>query len=67
MKKILKKFVSNERGDVVQYILVLAVVAVILAFSFPKVKEAIAKNTTKTMTNINGATTDDMDALSKTP
>lgn len=42
MKKFFKKFMKDERGDVVQYIIVLAVVAIILAFAFPAIRDTIA-------------------------
>lgn len=55
MKNLMKKFVAEERGDVVQYIIVLAVVAIILAFAFPKIKTAMSNGTTATMDNIDNA------------
>jgi Flp pilus assembly pilin Flp len=45
MKKFFKKFMTDERGDVVQYIIVLAVVAIILAFAFPAIRDKIATQT----------------------
>lgn len=55
MKNLMKKFVAEERGDVVQYIIVLAVVAIILAFAFPKIKTAMSTGTDATMDNMNKA------------
>lgn len=41
MKYIFKKFMSEKRGDVAQYILVLSVIVVIAAFSFIRVKTTV--------------------------
>lgn len=54
----LKTFVKEERGDVVQYIIVLAVIAIILAFAFPKIKEKMSSATSGTMNNMDSALTD---------
>lgn len=53
---------KEERGDVVQYIIVLAVVAIILAFAFPQIKEKIADGTDTTMTKMDCAFNTDMRA-----
>lgn len=57
---MLKKLLKNERGDVIQFILVLAVVAIILAFAFPKFKSAMSKGTTKSVDSMECAFADDM-------
>ena len=49
---MLKKILKNQRGDVIQFIIVLAVVAVIVAFAFPKFKAAMAQGTIKAVDNI---------------
>lgn len=41
---------GEKRGDVVQYIIVLAVIVVILIFAFPKIKGAM-KTATKSTTD----------------
>lgn len=41
MLKLFKKFVKEEEGSVVEYIIVLAVIAVILAMVFPSLREWI--------------------------
>lgn len=48
MKNLLTKFAKEENGDVVQYIIVLAVIVVILVFAFPKIKTMIGKSTKAT-------------------
>lgn len=58
MKKLFGKFMKEDRGDVVQYVIVLAVIAVILAFAFPKIKTMISDQTTKLQTDVGTATTD---------
>ncbi|GAB6443123.1 hypothetical protein bcgnr5390_14990 [Bacillus luti] len=35
---MLKTFISEERGDIVQYIIILALLAVVLAFAAPWLK-----------------------------
>lgn len=58
---MLKKLLKNERGDVIQFILVLAVVAIILAFAFPKFKTAMAKGTKETTKSMECAFKNDME------
>lgn len=41
MKNLFKKFLGEKRGDVVQYIIVLAVIVVILVFAFPIIKKSM--------------------------
>ncbi|WP_336770322.1 hypothetical protein [Bacillus bombysepticus] len=36
---MLKTFISEERGDIVQYIIILALLAVVLAFAAPWIKK----------------------------
>lgn len=48
MKNLFKKFMGEKRGDVVQYIIVLAVIVVILVFAFPKIKTAMQNATNST-------------------
>ncbi|QST02977.1 hypothetical protein IMZ31_20740 (plasmid) [Pontibacillus sp. ALD_SL1] len=55
MKNLLTKFMQEERGDVVQYIIVLAVIAIILAFAFPTIKDKMSDATAATETNMNEA------------
>lgn len=55
MKKFFKKFMKDERGDVVQYIIVLAVVAIILAFAFPAIRDTIAGQVDTTLDQVNSA------------
>jgi len=52
MKNLFKKFMGEKRGDVVQYIIVLAVIVVILIFAFPKIKDAMKTSTDKAMNDI---------------
>lgn len=60
MKKFFKRTMKEERGDVVQYIIVLAVVAIILAFAFPKIKSAMNDGTVNTVDKIGCAFDEDM-------
>ena len=53
MKNLLSKFMKEQRGDVVQYIIVLAVIAIILAFAFPKIRDKMGKATNDSMNNMN--------------
>lgn len=57
MLNLFKKFLKEERGDVVQYIIVLAVIAIILAFAFPQIKTKMEEAMTKTNANIDGTFT----------
>lgn len=52
MKNLFKKFMGEKRGDVVQYIIVLAVIVVILVFAFPKIKTAMGNATNNTQNGI---------------
>lgn len=56
--KNLNVFIKEENGDVVQYIIVLAVIAIILAFAFPKIKEKMSDATSGTMNDMDSALTD---------
>jgi len=58
MKNLFKKFMGEKRGDVVQYIIVLAVIVVILIFAFPKIKDAMKSSTDKAMTDIGKTNSD---------
>jgi len=53
MKNLMSKFLKEERGDVVQYVIVLAVVAIILAFALPRLRDKMAGATNNTLDNIN--------------
>lgn len=55
MKNLFNKFMTDERGDVVQYIIVLAVVAIILAFAFPAIRDKLAQQTDDTMDRMDDA------------
>ena len=55
MKNLMSKFLKEERGDVVQYVIVLAVVAIILAFAFPRLRDKMAGATDGTLTNIDSS------------
>lgn len=55
MKNLFGKFIKEENGDVVQYIIVLAVVAIILAFAFPKIKAKMSNSVNGTLTNIDNS------------
>lgn len=47
MKKTsLYKFIKDERGDIVQYMLLLALLGVILAFAAPFIKKKMTQATT---------------------
>jgi len=37
----LVRFIKEEEGKVIEYIIVLAVIAVIVAFSFPRLRESV--------------------------
>jgi hypothetical protein len=52
MKNLFKKFMGEKRGDVVQYIIVLAVIVVILVFAFPIIKNSMRDATNNTKTKI---------------
>lgn len=52
---MMKKLLKNERGDVIQFILVLAVVAIILAFAFPKFKNKMSQGTNSAVDNMSCA------------
>jgi len=53
MKNLFKKFMGEKRGDVVQYIIVLAVVVVILVIAYPKIKASMTTATTNSSDRIN--------------
>ncbi|WP_336770323.1 hypothetical protein [Bacillus bombysepticus] len=40
---MLKTFISEERGDIVQYIIILALLAVVLAFAAPWIKNKMTQ------------------------
>ena len=63
---MLKKILKNKRGDVIQFILVLAVVAIILAFAFPKFKAATAKGTAESVTDMTCVMTGNMPTVTAT-
>jgi len=56
MKNLFKKFMGEKRGDVVQYIIVLAVVVVILVIAYPKIKSAMDGATTNSANKIGDVT-----------
>lgn len=55
MIKFLKDFAKEERGSVVEYILVLAVVAVIMALAFPALRRNLMEWFSQTMGEMNQA------------
>jgi len=58
VKNLFKKFMGEKRGDVVQYIIVLAVVVVILVLAYPKIKTAMTNATNNSKSQIDGLTKD---------
>ena len=58
MKNLFKKFMGEKRGDVVQYIIVLAVIVVILIFAFPKIKTAMKGATESSVDKIGSVQSD---------
>lgn len=52
MKNLFKKFMGEKRGDVVQYIIVLAVVVVILVIAYPKIKASMTTATSNSSARI---------------
>lgn len=52
---MVKKFLHENKGDVVQYIVVLAVIMIILSFAAPKIKNTLKNSTTKTSSNVDVA------------
>jgi Flp pilus assembly pilin Flp len=41
MKKLFSRFYKEEDGRVVEYIIILSVIAVIVAFAFPRLRDVV--------------------------
>jgi len=52
MLNLFKSFMKEEEGNVVEYIIVLAVVSVIIAFAFPTLRSKLQDWFTNTMDKI---------------
>jgi len=54
MLTLLNNFIQEEEGSVVEYIIVLAVIAVIVALAFPKLRTNIMNWFNNMMTKVSG-------------
>lgn len=56
MKKRVLKILKNQRGDILQFVIILAVIAVVAVATIPSIRSSITTKSTEAQDNIDAVT-----------